>query len=339
MKIIVSHCLAFLLSGSPLIETGLAQSDNGQQRRGAQAADVPAQDKLALSVEQLRNAVGRWSVVTEFLNEDGTVARTVKGSYQFEWVVPDRVVMGRAEIPEMKNSSAILFYVSEKKMIIEMVSVHADGHLWIMTGPLGGETRYTQKFKSTDGKDSQLRFTRFNVSADSFESKMEYTEDGGKTWKPGNHQVFIRQQIEDRIKNLSQEDPITEVSIERAGCYGPCPVYKAVLRRDGLSMFIGGENAKRTGKYKARIDKGEFDRLAEFLSSRGFFALKDKYSEGWVVQDIPTITTSAVRSGKRKTVKRKTLSDNGPKAAPAELMEIEKAIDAAVEQLEWEKAQ
>lgn len=56
-----------------------------------------------------------------------------------------------------------------------------------------------------------------------------------------------------------------------------------------------------------------------------------------MVQDAPTITTSAVRSGKRKTVKRKTLSDNGPKVAPAELREIEKAIDAAVEQLEWEK--
>ncbi|MCI0659511.1 MAG: hypothetical protein L0220_00400 [Acidobacteria bacterium] len=156
------------------------------------AAGMSAQEKLALSVEQLRSAVGRWSVVTEFLNEDGTVARTVKGSYQFEWVVPDRVVMGRSEMPEMKTSSGILFYVNEKKMVIEMVSVGADGHLWIMTGPLGGETRYTQKFKSTDGKDSQLRFTRFNVSTDSVESSMEYTEDGGKTWKPGNHQVFSR---------------------------------------------------------------------------------------------------------------------------------------------------
>jgi hypothetical protein len=139
--------------------------------------------------------------------------------------------------------------------------------------------------------------------------------------------------------STEQEDPITEVFIERTGCYGACPVYKAVLRRDGLSAFTGVENAKRKGKYKARIDRDDFDRLAEFLSSRGFFALNDKYSEGWMVQDVSTITTSAVRSGKRKTVKRKTLSDNDPKAAPVELIEIEKAIDEAVERLEWEKAQ
>lgn len=156
-------------------------------------AEVTAQDKLAHSVEQLKHAVGRWSVVTEFLNEDGKVARTTTGSYQFEWVVPDRVLSGRMEIPEMKMSSGILFYVNEKKMIIEMVSVGADGLLWIMTGPLGEETRYTQKFKTADGKEGQLRFTRFKVTADRFESKMEHTDDGGKTWKPGNHQVFRRQ--------------------------------------------------------------------------------------------------------------------------------------------------
>ncbi len=37
-----------------------------------------------------------------------------------------------------------------------------------------------------------LRFTRFNVAADSFESRMEYTDDDGETWKPGNHQTFHR---------------------------------------------------------------------------------------------------------------------------------------------------
>ncbi len=157
------------------------------------ATDATAGDKLAQSVEQLRDTVGRWAVVTEFLNEDGTVARKVTGTYEFQWVVPDRVMMGKSEIPELKQSSGILFYVNEKKMVIEMVSVGADGHLWVMTGAAGDETRYTQKFQSRDGKESQLRFTRFNVTADAFESRMAYTEDGGKTWKPGNHQVFRRQ--------------------------------------------------------------------------------------------------------------------------------------------------
>ena len=147
---------------------------------------------LEASVQQLRDAVGDWSVTTEFLNEDGTVANSAEGRYHFEWVIEDRVLSGYSEIPELDMSSALLFYVNERKGTIEMVSVGKDGRLWIMTGPLGSETRYTEPFPTQSGGEGQLRFTRFNVAEDSFESKMEYTEDGGETWKPGNHQVFTR---------------------------------------------------------------------------------------------------------------------------------------------------
>lgn len=150
-------------------------------------------DDLMIAVEQLRHATGKWSVRTEFLNEDGSVARSAQGSYSFVWVVPDRVLSGQSEMPEMKQRSGILFYVNEKKKTIEMVSVGGDGRLWIMTGVVGDEVRTTQPYKTTDGKETQLRFTRYNVKPDSFESKMEYTQDGGKSWLPGNHQVFTKQ--------------------------------------------------------------------------------------------------------------------------------------------------
>jgi hypothetical protein len=147
---------------------------------------------FASSVQQLRDSVGEWETTTEFLNPDGTVAKKVTGIYRFEWVVIDRVLSGRSDIPELKMSSGILFYVNEAKKNIEMVSVGADGHLWVMTGPLGEEVRYTPKYKTQEGSEGQLRFTRYNVKPDSFESKMEYTGDSGKSWKPGNHQVFRR---------------------------------------------------------------------------------------------------------------------------------------------------
>lgn len=154
----------------------------------SQAADA----ELLHSVEQLRGSIGEWHTVTEFLNEDGTVAASTEGTYEFSWVVPDRVVLGRNRVPATGQASGILFYISETRRTIEMVSVGADGYLWIMTGPLGGETRTTQEYATVDGGTGRLRFTRFNVATDSFESRMEYTEDGGRTWKPGNHQVFTR---------------------------------------------------------------------------------------------------------------------------------------------------
>ncbi len=160
----------------------------------AATAQAPAEPTpMERSVEQLRSTVGQWVVTTEFLQEDGSVVRSVTGTYDFTWVVPDRVISGKSNIPDLKQTAGILFFVNEKKQLIEMVSVGADGQLWEMTGPLGGEVRTTPEFKTADGGAGQLRFTRYNVSADAFESKMEYTVDGGKTWLPGNHQQFRRE--------------------------------------------------------------------------------------------------------------------------------------------------
>jgi hypothetical protein len=75
---------------------------------------------------------------------------------------------------------------------VEMVSVGADGHLWVMSGPLVGETRTTPVTPTADGRKMQLRFTRFNVQPNHFESRREVSLDGGESWKPGNHQRFVR---------------------------------------------------------------------------------------------------------------------------------------------------
>ena len=154
--------------------------------------EAVAADPLAIGIEQLRSTLGSWNVVTEILDPDGTVTRSETGTYQFEWVVPDRVLRGETVVPGLAQHAAILFYVNESKGLIEMASVGADGRLWIMTGPIDGETRTTQVLPTRDGGTLQLRFTRLNVEADCFESRMEDTTDGGATWLPGNHQVFKR---------------------------------------------------------------------------------------------------------------------------------------------------
>lgn len=147
---------------------------------------------LDRSVRQLQESHGAWNVTTEFLKPDGSVSKAAAGTYEFEWVITDRVLKGVSEIPELGNKSAILFYVNESKDLIEMVSVGKDGHLWVMTGPAGSEIRTTPDALMSDGSKMRLRFTRYNVTPDRFESKMEISTDGGATWMPGNHQVFRR---------------------------------------------------------------------------------------------------------------------------------------------------
>lgn len=151
-----------------------------------------ADSALLHSIKELRTSEGQWSVQTDFLNEDGSVAKSVIGTYTFTWVVPDKVLVGHNEIPDLNQASGILFYIDEKNQQIEMAAVGGDGKLWIMNGALGEDIRYTQEYPTADGGTGQLRFTRFNVGEDAFESKMEYTDDGGQTWKAGNHQWFRR---------------------------------------------------------------------------------------------------------------------------------------------------
>ena len=160
----------------------------------ATAPPVLAEDERPANpaVEQLRHAHGAWDATTEFLAPDGVVAQAVEGTYDFEWVVPDRVLVGRSEIPELGRSAGILFFYSEGGGTITMTSVGGDGQLWVMSGPADSEVRTTPPTPQADGSTLELRFTRYNVEPDRFESKMEYSTDGGTTWTQGNRQLFRR---------------------------------------------------------------------------------------------------------------------------------------------------
>jgi hypothetical protein len=64
---------------------------------------------LEHSIRQLQESRGSWSVTTEFLKPDGSVAKAAAGTYDFEWVIKDRVLKGVSEIPELGNKSRFSF--------------------------------------------------------------------------------------------------------------------------------------------------------------------------------------------------------------------------------------
>lgn len=156
-----------------------------------EAMETPT-DALSEGVEQLRHAVGLWNVTTTQYNDDGSVAQRLRGTYQFEWVVPDRVLSGRSNMPAAGKSAGLLYYVNERRATIEMASVGSDGTLWILSGPACGETRTTPSMPMSDGSRMQLRYTRFNVGPNRFEARVDVSTDGGASWHAGNHQLFVR---------------------------------------------------------------------------------------------------------------------------------------------------
>ena len=144
------------------------------------------------AVDQLRHVIGDWDVATTFFKLDGSEAGTYAGSYTFSWVMEDKIVQGISTIPQFALASGMLLYLRDSTGEIEMVSVGPDGQLWVMTGKQDSETRETPVVEMPDGSTLKLRFTRYNVTEDKFESRMERSFDGGQTWSAGNHQVFKR---------------------------------------------------------------------------------------------------------------------------------------------------
>lgn len=156
-----------------------------------EAMETPVEG-LSEGVQQLRHAVGIWNVTTTQYSDDGTVSHRMKGTFQFEWVVPDRVLSGRSTMPAGGQNAGVLLYVNERRATIEMASVGADGNLWVMSGPADGEIRMTPPMPMSDGSRMQLRYTRFNVAPNRFEARVDVSTDGGASWHAGRHQLFVR---------------------------------------------------------------------------------------------------------------------------------------------------
>ncbi|MEZ5708973.1 MAG: hypothetical protein R3E02_06250 [Blastomonas sp.] len=150
--------------------------------------------QISPALEQLRHVVGEWDVTTTFIGEDGAPSAPYEGHYSFEWVIEDAVLQGVSDIPALSLRSAITFYLRPSAGQIEMISVGQDGIPWTMTGDVNSEVRETANRPMSDGSTLKLRFIRFNVEQDRFESRMERSLDGGETWQRANHQVFTRRQ-------------------------------------------------------------------------------------------------------------------------------------------------
>lgn len=121
----------------------------------------------------------------------------------------------------------------------------------------------------------------------------------------------------------------TSISLERTWCFGPCPVYKVTLRASGGVFYEGEANVARVGKYTARIDEQDYQRIAAWARRLGFSHLKPSYSSGVTCQS-SAITRVVVGDELFET------EDNGS-SGPSELWALEEIIDGVVASAtQWE---
>src|SRR5882762_10451032 len=94
---------------------------------------------------------------------------------------------------------------------------------------------------------------------------------------------------------LAAANAVSEITVERKGCFGSCPFYTLTLRRQGTSVYIGNRRSGGSGHYSAeRVADGEFDRLSKAITDFGFFDLADQY--GPVAEDIEKVIVTVSTS-------------------------------------------
>ena len=124
---------------------------------------------------------------------------------------------------------------------------------------------------------------------------------------------------------------IAEIGIERTGCYGTCPAYTFIVKRDGTFRYQGGKYAERQGEFYGTVPVRDFHQLAQFIKDSGYMSLEDTYAR--MVTDNSTTYTMVVMDGKQKVIK------NYADAGPTKLWAIQQLMDNLMGKAHWEKSQ
>jgi hypothetical protein len=126
------------------------------------------------------------------------------------------------------------------------------------------------------------------------------------------------------------------ITMERAPCYGTCPVYTVTVGGDGEVRFRGTANVAQAGERVARIPRARVDSLFRYVDSIAFDRLDASYTYGTnvcgaYVTDLPAVVVSVMRSG----VTRRVRHDYGCEAAPGALRELHRRIDETAGTQQW----
>jgi hypothetical protein len=119
------------------------------------------------------------------------------------------------------------------------------------------------------------------------------------------------------------------ITLERAGCFGPCPAYKVTIYGSGKVVYRGDKNVRVAEERTITISPDKVAKLVEEFDKAKFFNLKDSYEGG--PTDGTSATTSIKLNGKTKTIK-----DYHPAPdSPPTLVELENIIDRTVNSSQW----
>lgn len=118
------------------------------------------------------------------------------------------------------------------------------------------------------------------------------------------------------------------VSMERTACLGTCPNYKLSIYESGFAIYEGLNFVNKEGKYYAKMNDPELEKIRGMVNEIEYFKLSNKYDSP--ITDIPSTITIVNIDGKQKKIVNRY---KGPK----ELERFENMLDEIADRFEWKK--
>lgn len=128
---------------------------------------------------------------------------------------------------------------------------------------------------------------------------------------------------------------ITEVTLSRGPCLGPCPVHVVTLRRDGTASwhgedFWGGDFTERLGDFTGSFIEDQFVFLAKLIAASGFFDWSETYES--TATDLATTELEVTIGSTEKWLV--SVYGNGPRG----FEEVTMAVEALANEVNWRRS-
>ncbi len=124
---------------------------------------------------------------------------------------------------------------------------------------------------------------------------------------------------------------ITEyfLTFERSLCYGTCPSFKVVVKRNGEAYYEGRKFVDLIGTYEAKLSPEQAKMITDEASKIGYYEMDEVYDDPGVT-DVPSMTFQLANNEEMKSVHARF---NTPK----ELVDFGKFLDGILLNLEWKE--
>ena len=135
-----------------------------------------------------------------------------------------------------------------------------------------------------------------------------------------------------RVREIIDGLQFDSISLQRSACYGACPVYQVVLRRDLSATYQGERNVERIGAWHAGVPLRDYGLLAYLVERLDVMAMDSSYA--LPMTDMPTAT---LRIWPRGAAQPKVISDYGYEGPP-ELRTVMEMLDGLAGRLQWTRS-